>query len=170
MEKKYNPMEYNYAIACEVCGGLNYADDFGNSDKCPNCGWEQSKDSEIYEEMYGISYPMLVSLSHAREQYKAGKPFKANFEEFINGLLFYAEMLFWHDGICYEVFRRADGAVLASKDIMQTYDTLDDFINNGSVEGKRLKDVWDEVVHPCFMYPVASDEDYEELPEDYGTV
>lgn len=87
MEKKYNPTEYNNAIACEVCGGLNYADDYGNSAKCPHCGWEQSKDSEIYEEMYGISYPMLVSLSHAREQYKAGKPFKANFEDFIEGIL-----------------------------------------------------------------------------------
>ena len=90
MEKKYNPTEYNNAIACEVCGGLNYADDFGNSNRCPNCGWKQSKNSEADEEMYGISYPMLVSLSHAREQYKSGKPFKANFEEFINGLLFYA--------------------------------------------------------------------------------
>ena len=166
MEKKYNPTEYNNAIACEVCGGLNYSDDFGNSDRCPNCGWKQSKNSEADEEMYGISYPMLVSLSHAREQYKSGKPFKANFEEFINGLLFYAEMLFWHDGICYEVFRRADGAVLASKDIMQTYATIDDFKAQANIHGRLLVDIWDEVVHPCFMYCGDPETDYDVPPED----
>ena len=32
MDKKYNTMEYNNAIACEVCGRLNFADDYGNSE------------------------------------------------------------------------------------------------------------------------------------------
>lgn len=91
MEKKYNPMEYNNAIACEVCGKLNFADDYGNSEKCPHCGWQQCGSNEMEEKWHGISYPMLVSLSHAREQYKAGKPFKATFEDFINGFNFYGE-------------------------------------------------------------------------------
>ena len=118
MDKKYHTMEYNNAIACEVCGGLNYADDYGNSAKCPHCGWQQCGSNETEEKVYGEN----------------------------NGV---------------QLYSRGEEA---------DYDTLDDFINNGSVEGKRLKDIWDDVVHPCFMYPVASDEDYEELPEDYGTV
>ena len=88
MDKKYNTMEYNNAIACEVCGGLNFADDYGNSAKCPHCGWQQCGSNETEEKWHGISYPMLVPLSRAREQYKAGKPFKATFEDFINGFNF----------------------------------------------------------------------------------
>ena len=85
-------MEYNNAIACEVCGGLNYADDYGNSAKCSHCGWQQCGSNETEEKWHGISYPMLVPLSRAKEQYKAGKPFKATFEDFkaqanINGRL-----------------------------------------------------------------------------------
>ncbi|MCH5259596.1 MAG: hypothetical protein J1F18_07580 [Lachnospiraceae bacterium] len=38
MEKKYNPNEYDNAVPCEVCGGLNFADDYGNTDNCTNCG------------------------------------------------------------------------------------------------------------------------------------
>lgn len=87
MDKKYHTMEYNNAIACEVCGGLNYADDYGNSAKCPHCGWQQCGSNETEEKWHGISYPMLVPLSRAKEQYKAGKPFKATFEDFIEGIL-----------------------------------------------------------------------------------
>lgn len=111
-----------------------------------------------------------MPLSRAKEQYKAGKPFKATFEDFINGFNFYGEMLFWYNGRPYQVYGENNGVQLYSRGEEADYDTLDDFINNGSVEGKRLKDIWDDVVYPCFMYPVASDEDYEELPEDYGTV
>ena len=40
MEKKYNPNEYNNATKCEVCGNLTFSDDYGNTDKCPHCGWK----------------------------------------------------------------------------------------------------------------------------------
>lgn len=157
---------------CEVCGETVFVDKILIMTKCPHCGWRQEGkgNGETDEEMYGISYPMLVPLSRAREQYKAGKPFKATFEDFINGFNFYGEMLFWYNGRPYQVYGENNGVQLYSRGEETDYDTLDDFINNGSVEGKRLKEIWDEVVHPCFMYPVASDEDYEELPEDYGTV
>lgn len=116
MEKKYNPNEYNNATKCEVCGGLTFVDDYGNSGKCPHCGWRQCADNEDMDKHEGISYPMFVPLSRAREQYKAGQKFKATFEDFINGLMFYSEMLFWHNGKVYSVFRRNGGVVLSSKD------------------------------------------------------
>ena len=83
MEKKYNPSDYNNAVQCEVCGQITYADDYGNTDKCPNCGWIGCADNERTDKTLGISYPMLVPLSRAREQYKAGQKFKATFDDFI---------------------------------------------------------------------------------------
>ncbi len=153
-------------MSCEVCGKLTFADDYGNTDVCHNCGWKSNSDSEFYEECYGISYPLLVPLSRAREQYKAGQKFKATFEDFINGLKFYSEMLFWHNGKVYEVFRRNGGIVLSSKEFSQEYDNVNEFREKANIDGRLLKDIWDEVVHPCFMYCAASEEDYDTPPED----
>ncbi|MDE5563190.1 MAG: hypothetical protein K2J01_06575 [Clostridiales bacterium] len=165
MEKKYNTMEYNNAIKCEICGALTFADDYGNTCKCQKCGWKSNGGSEFYEECYGISYPMLVPLSRAKEQYKAGQKFKAMFEDFINGLKFYAEMLFWHNGKVYEVFRKNNGAVLASKEFEQSFISIDEFHDQANIGGRLLKDIWDEVVHPCFMY-CGDEHDYDFPPED----
>ena len=166
MEKKYNPHEYNNAVPCEVCGQLTFVDDFGNSGKCSHCGWKQSRNNEYMDVGQGISYPMLVPLSRAREQYKAGQKFKATFEDFINGLKFYAEMLFWYNGKVYEVFRRNGGAILASKEIEQSFTTIDEFCDKANINGRLLKDIWDEVVHPCFMYCAADESNYDFPPED----
>ncbi len=165
MEKKYNPNEYNNATKCEVCGNLTFSDDYGNTDKCPHCGWKSNSDSEFYEECYDISYPLLVPLSRAREQYKAGQKFKATLEDFINGLNFYAEMLFWHNGKVYEVFRRNGGVVFSSKDNEQGFTTINEFRDKANINGRLLKDIWDEVVHPCFMY-CGGEHDYDFPPED----
>lgn len=58
----------------------------------------------MFEQKLGISYPMLVTPTTAREQYKNGLPFKATFKEFVNCLYFYNEMLFEYDKTTYEVF------------------------------------------------------------------
>lgn len=109
---------------------------------------------------------MLVPLSRAREQYKSGQKFKATFEDFINGLMFYSEMLFWHNGKNYEVFRKKNGAMLACKEYEKTYSSIDEFRNEANIDGRLLKDIWDEVVHPCFMYCAAEESDYDYPPED----
>lgn len=166
MEKKYNPSEYNNAVPCEICGSLTYADDYGNTERCSNCGWKSNGDSEFYEECYGISYPMLVPLSRAKEQYKAGRKFKATFEDFINGLKFYAEMLFWHNGKIYEVFRRNGRVIFACKENEQSFVTVDEFFDKCKIDGHLLQDIWDEVVHPCFMFCGDPNTDYEVPPED----
>lgn len=104
--QKYNPNKYNNAVLCEVCGNITFADDYGNTDKCPNCGWMQDGGNELMEKWHEISYPMLVPLSRACEQYKAGQKFKATFDVFINGFMFYLEMLFCHHGLVYEVYTK----------------------------------------------------------------
>lgn len=159
-------MKFNNPIKCEVCGGLNYADDYGNTDRCPKCGWEASSGNELMEKWRGISYPMLVPLSRAKEQYKKGQKFKATFEDFINGLKFYAEMLFWYNGKHYEVYVTETGVLITNGDYEREYPTIEEFHDNAEIDGKLIKDIWDEVVHPCFMYCVAKQSDYDFPPED----
>lgn len=165
MEKKYDPMEFNNAVVCPVCGHLAFMDDYGNMDKCANCGWMGCSGDELMEKWHGISYPMLVPLSRAREQYKAGQKFKATFEDFINGLNWYKEMLFWYNDKYYAAYYRDSGISLENREIMQTYKDVDDFVTHASIDGRLLKDIWNEVVHPCFMY-CGEEHDYDYPPED----
>ena len=73
-------------------------------------------------------------------QYKAGKPFKATFEDFIHGLDFYSEMAFTYKGEKYGVCYRA-----------WSFPTKDEFYKSASIDGNLLKDIWDEVQDPRFM-------------------
>ena len=74
-------------------------------------------------------------------------------------------MLFWHNGKVYEVFRRNGGVVFSSKDNEQGFTTINEFRDKANINGRLLKDIWDEVVHPCFMY-CGGEHDYDFPPED----
>lgn len=91
-------------VPCEICGRPIVRSEHGGYSYCENCGWRRGGDNEGSERQWGISYPMLVSLSHARAQYRQGVPFKADLDEFVNGALFYGEMLFDFGGETYEVY------------------------------------------------------------------
>ena len=153
---KENPYKRDIPKPCSVCGKLAFFDQFGNGE-CPHCGWQMSKDEEKMGREQGISYPMLVPVLRARAQYKQGKPFKATFEDFINGLYFYSEMLFEHNGTTYEVFFKPRTAeriiVFCCEAFQQEYSTREEFEQKANIDGKLLKDIWDEeVVNPSFMY------------------
>lgn len=117
------------------------------------------------EKWHEISYPMLVPLSRARVQYKAGQKFKATFEDFINGLNWYKEMLFWHNNKYYAVRYRDMGIFFENKETERIYNSVDDFVAQANIDGVLLKDIWGEVVHPCFMY-CGVQGDYDNPPED----
>jgi hypothetical protein len=147
-----DPYEKNELVKCTICGKVATQDQYGNGE-CSNCGWKFSKDEEKFEKSLGISYPMLVPPTRAREQYKKGLPFKATFEDFIKGLFFYSEMIFTHNGINYEVFFKKDYTiVLCSNKTQQEYKTKEDFFNNANIDGKLLKDIWNEVENAGFMF------------------
>ena len=165
---KYDdPYVKNIAVKCSVCGGLAFADQYGNGE-CSNCGWEFSKDEDAFERDYGISYPMLVSLKTARQQYKQGLPFKATFEEFVKGLKFYSEMTLIFNNKNYGVYfyidetkefhsyNEIDGKVEFFEDkvpsSIQKFTSIKDFMNNAKIDGRKLKDIWDEVTFAGFMY------------------
>lgn len=150
---KYDdPYVKDQITKCSICGLTALQDQYGNGE-CPNCGWKFSKDEEMFEKELGVSYPMLVTPTTAREQYKKGLPFKATFEEFLNGLYFYSEMLFEYGETTYEVFLKGDGTIVfCSKDMQQEYKTREEFENNANINGVLLEQLWDKVEKPSFMY------------------
>lgn len=133
---------------CEICGKTIKVDIYEQG-KCKNCGWFNCF---LNEENPGIvALPNTLSLNRARQLYKEGKPFELNFDDFIKALYSYGEMQFEYDGIYYAVEFVRNGE---DENNIQLYNsktrerflfkTKNDFKNNAIVEGKFLKDVWDE--------------------------
>lgn len=143
---------FRFETKCSICGKIAMQDQYGNGE-CKNCGWKFSKDEEEFEKKLGISYPMLVTPTTAREQFKNGLPFKATFTEFINGLYFYSEMLFKYNNIMYEVFLKKDYTIVfCSSEMQQEYKNRQDFENKANINGVLLKDLWVDVQFAGFMY------------------
>lgn len=149
--------EKNELVPCEICGYPVLHNEYGIYQDCPKCGWRRGGDNTELEQQWRISYPMLVSLSHAKEQYKQGLPFKADFDEFIRGLLFYSEMLFDYQGKTYEAYLYRNSNVDPYKfvfccaDFLQEYFSEKDFREKASIDENLLKDIWDEVQAPRYM-------------------
>lgn len=147
--------EKNELVPCEICGYPVVHYEYGLYQDCPKCGWRRDSDNIELKQQWGISYPMLVSLSRAREQYKQGLPFKADFDEFIRGLLFYSEMLFDYRGTTYEVFMKGDEKsdiiVFCCAEFQQEFFSEKDFREKANINGNLLKDIWDEVQDPRYM-------------------
>ena len=157
----------NIKAKCSICGKVALQDQYGNGE-CRNCGWKFSKDEEKMEREQGISYPMLVSPTTAREQYKKGLPFKATFDEFVNGLKFYSEMTLTYNGKRYGVFfyrdkskkvnsfNELDGIVEffedKKPDSLIKYKSINDFIQSSNINWKPLNDIWDNVSFAGYMY------------------
>lgn len=150
---KYDdPYVKNEIVKCPICGKPALQDRYGNGE-CKNCGWKFSKDEQMYEQKIGVSYPMLVTPTTAREQYKKGLPFKATFDEFLNGLFFYSEMLFTYKNVTYEVFLKPDKSIVfCSSKMQQEYKTRKDFEKSANIDGVLVKDLWDEVTFAGFMF------------------
>lgn len=85
---------------CDVCGNIVAIDQFGDGE-CKNCGWEQDKFVVDHPDV--VMYPHLISLNKAKKLYSQGKAFLPDFNDFIEALYMYSEMLFKHDGTLYEV-------------------------------------------------------------------
>lgn len=147
-----DPYVKDQIVKCSICGGVALQDQYGNGE-CRTCGWKFSKDEDKFERDMGISYPMLVSPTTAREQYKKGLPFKATLDEFIKGLLFYSEMLFTYNNVSYEVFINGKFKIIfCCENFQQEYEDCEDFKNKANINGILLKDLWDNVTFAGFMY------------------
>ncbi|MBP3630276.1 MAG: hypothetical protein J6J23_02170 [Clostridia bacterium] len=141
---------------CDVCGRIVLVDQFGNGE-CENCGWVQNENEYEFEKVNKISYPNLVPLSEAKEQYNQGRKFKASFENFLNGLFFYGEMLFKYKGELFEVDLLGDRKnkykiVYGCNRFKQEFYSKNDFASRSTLDGRLLKDMWDEVEWSGFMH------------------
>jgi len=145
----YDPYEKIATKACDVCGSIVEIDQFGYGD-CKKCGWCQ--DEMAKEQPDKVIYPNIIPLNKAKRLYKLGKKLKPDIYDFVGGLFFYSEMRFTHNFIDYEVFLRYDDMIVFCSEYMQQeYATKEDFINKANIDGRLLKDIWDEVVNADYM-------------------
>ncbi|MBQ8748931.1 MAG: hypothetical protein IJZ29_00460 [Clostridia bacterium] len=155
----------NKIVNCSVCGcSVKVSSDLIN--ECNNCGWRFELNQMDYEKDFKISYPMLVPVSRAREQYKKGLPFKATFEDFVNGLRFYSEMTLKYENKDYGVFLYSKEEIENFEDIdgvveffqdkvpesLQRFSSIKDFEEKAKINDKLLKDIWDEITFAGFMF------------------
>lgn len=145
---KHNPYNKNNKNICPICGYTIYVDDTGNGDECLNCSWIKSALNEEFPDR--VICPNLISLNKAKKLYSDHKPFTPDFNDFILGLSFYGEMQFSYQGKTYGVTRGKDDTIdffVVSTQSWDTFKNIKDFENNAKVDGKLLKDIWDETIN-----------------------
>ncbi len=133
---------------CEVCGKIVKKDVYEQC-KCVYCGWNNCYWNVEHPDR--VAYPNLISLNKARQLYKEGKSFEPNLDEFIESLFIYSETQFEYKGIYYavELVGRSKNNVDIQLYNSKTrekflFKTKEDFKNNAKIDGKLLKDIWDE--------------------------
>ena len=133
---------------CEVCGKKIKKDVYGQG-KCPFCGWRNCYLNAEHPD--NVLHPNLISLNKAKKLYLEGKAFDPNLDEFLEALHSYGEMQFKYNNICYAV--ELMGTEL-NNNLIQLYNANTkeifvfkndaDFKTNAKIEGKLLKEIWDE--------------------------
>lgn len=84
-------------------------------------------------------------------------PFKATFDEFVNGLYFYSEMLFTYENVSYEVFLKgSETVVFCSEDMQQEYGSREEFEAKANIDGVLLKDFWADVIRGIYVLRITS--------------
>lgn len=155
--KGYNStIKYNIQGRCQVCGGPVMVDGGGNGEECLNCGWIQDGASKTLPD---IPTSIIISLNKARQLYKEGKPFKVDFDDFINAFMFYGEMEFYYNKVCYGMCWTGEGDgvrfwacdVPIKERIAIEFASLEDFIANARIDGILIKDLWDKVENPYYL-------------------
>ncbi len=143
---KYSPYDKINKSICDVCGAEVYVDSVGNGDKCPKCSWIKSSMNEEFPDR--VICPNLIPLNKAKMFYAAGKPFLPDFDDFISGYNFYGEMEFSHNGVTYGVVSIENEGVNffgINTDKDETFKTIEEFQENAQINGRLLKDIWQEV-------------------------
>ncbi|MDD3947290.1 MAG: CPCC family cysteine-rich protein [Clostridia bacterium] len=139
-------------VNCDVCGQPIWIDQYGNGDECPVCGWRQSEESAEHPNVAGILN--IPSLNSARELYRQGKPFIADFTDFIEACENYGEVEFTYKQIRYGVWGEKGFIVLHERITGKTigvYTSMEDFKNNAKINGILLKDLWTFVENTDFL-------------------
>ena len=148
-----DPYEKIDVKACDVCGKPVTIDQFGYGD-CKNCGWIQ--DPARLKNPDRVEYPNRISLNKAKMLYKQGKKLEPDFNDFIAGLEMYSEMEFTYNNKSYCVFLYEDNQVEffenENPENLQVYSNATEFKQKANINGKLLKNIWQDVKNPDFMH------------------
>ncbi len=136
---------------CDVCRQPVWLDQYGNGEKCANCGWHQSEESVNHPDRAGILN--IPSLNSARKLYKQGKALIADLDDFINAYKYYGEMEFTYNDIVYGVFAPKGTVILfesvSGKEIGY-FQNIEEFRLKAKINGIFLKELWQDVQNTDF--------------------
>lgn len=142
------PFKRKYKTKCPVCKAKCLKDQYGNGE-CQNCGWKLDKYANKFKNR--VIYPNLISLNKAKKLYSEGKPFEPDLDEFIEALYNYSEMQFKYKNIYYAVGFVDNGndeykieLYNSQTKITTIFNNDKDFKENAKVDGKLLKDIWED--------------------------
>lgn len=141
-------------VKCDVCKNMLEIDQYGNSNACPNCGWLQSEEAYQHPNVAGIRN--IPSLNNAIKQYNSGKPATlANFDDFIETYQNYGEVEFTLNntrfGVLYDDNNKKIALLNIQTNEKQLFENINDFKQNSKINGKPLKDLWDNVTATDFL-------------------
>jgi len=129
---------------CDVCGNDVAIRKYGDK-KCKNCGWIQSE--EAIHNPNKLKYPNITSLNNAKELNKNGMKIKPTFEDFIESVRLNLEPSFKYNKKQYGStnFSGYEFYEWNKEDGYQSYKTIEEFEQKINIDGKLLKDIWDDI-------------------------
>jgi hypothetical protein len=145
-----NLYEKNIEIKCEICGRISMIDQHGNG-RCKYCEWANDDDAREFPN--DVRYPNMVTFERARQLVKENKPLKPTLEEFIQAYNFYGEMEFYYMGRRYGIitFDEIKFYEWNVKGTVQSFKIIEDFVDKAQIDGKLVKDVWDDVKNAFYI-------------------
>ena len=147
-----DPYEKIDIKSCDVCGKPVAIDQFGYGN-CENCGWTQ--DPARIKSPDRVEYPNRISLNKAKKLYKLGKKLEPDFDDFIAGLEMYSEMEFNYNNKNYGVILYDNNQIEffedKNPDSLQVYSNTAEFKEKANINGKLLKDIWQDVKNADYM-------------------
>lgn len=144
LRNKGENINMNQTKKCDVCGNDVVIEQY--KDKiCKKCGWIQCE--EALKTPNKMIYPNITSLNHAREQVENGMKIKPTFEDFVESVRLNLEPSFKYNkrkfgstnfsGYEFYEWNKEDG--------YQSYKTIEEFEQKVNIDGKYLKDIWDNI-------------------------
>lgn len=139
-----SPEKRKFDKICPACKNKTLVDKYGNGE-CEHCGWIQCRDELKNPDT--LRYPNVTSLNHAREQVKNGMKIKPTFEDFI-------EIVYINYEPSFKYKKRKFGSTNFSgyefyewnkEEEYQSYKTIEEFAQKVNIDGKYLKDIWDDI-------------------------
>lgn len=128
---------------CKVCKSP-LADD--KNDKCNVCGFYNTK--KAISSPRDVIYPNIACLNSAKSTFAKNKKITTSFEDLLKIVDGNLEPTFFYAHKKYGITNFDDGYQICEYETgnqYQNYKTIQEFAQNSKVDGKLLKDVWQQI-------------------------